>query len=139
MRSARAIGFCLTAPARTIAALVARSPCAGSRGGSTATRAKSRPAGRAPDATRSSSADNRTRRKSPKMLVMRVWSYRSVGIEQAAVLVEGESIGHAGQVIGDDARPLGFAPAGQRAPFAGQAFGPGTEQLEQLSYDPERL
>src|SRR5580704_18962289 len=106
MRSANTIGFCLTAPASTIAALVARSPCAGSRGGSTATRAKSSPAGNAPAATISSRADNRTRRKSPKMLLMRIRSYGSVGIEQAAVLVEGESVGHAGEVIGDD--PRGF-------------------------------
>src|SRR5439155_25083312 len=123
--SASAIGFCLMAPASTIAALVARSPCAGSRGGSTATRAKSSPAGRAASTTKPSSADNRTRRKSPKMLVMRNWSYRRVGIEQAAVLVEGESVGHAGQVVGHRARRLCLAAAGQRAPFAGQAFGLG--------------
>ena len=56
----RPSGSASPGPARTIAALVARSPCAGSRGGSTATRDRSSPAGNAPSAARSSSADRRT-------------------------------------------------------------------------------
>ena len=70
----------------------------------------------------------------------RMSSYRGVGIEQPAMLVEGESVGHAGEVIGDDPRPLRLAAGpGRRAPLAGQAFGLGEEQLEQLAHDPARL
>src|SRR5947209_8350188 len=139
MRSASAIGFCFAAPASTIAALVARSPCAGSRGGSTATRPKSSPAGSTPSAARSSSAARTSRRKSPKTFVIGFWSYRGVGIEQAAMLVERETVGHAGEIIGDDARALGRIAAGRRAPFAGQTFRLGKKQLKQLAHDPARF
>ena len=49
--SAMSRGLAPAGFARTIAALVAMSPCSGSRGGSTVTLAKSRPPGSAPSAT----------------------------------------------------------------------------------------
>src|SRR5205807_2948634 len=139
IRSARASGFSLTAPASTIAALVARSPCAGSRGGSIAMRPKSIPRGSAPASTISSSAARTSRRKSPKILLIVCSSYRRVGIEQPAMLVECESVGHAGEVIGDDPGGLGLFAAGQRAPLARQTFGFAKEQLKQLAHDPPRF
>ena len=54
--SARARGFIPAGLARTMAALVARSPCEGSRGGSTATAARLSPPGRVPAASSASSA-----------------------------------------------------------------------------------
>ncbi len=61
------------------------------------------------------------------------------GIEQPAMLVECETVGHAGEVIGDDPSGLGRLIAGQRAPLAGQAFGLGEKQLKQLAHDPTRF
>jgi hypothetical protein len=58
--SASARGLVAAGFASTIAALVARSPCAGSRGGSTVTFLRSRSAGSAPSATRSSSTPSRS-------------------------------------------------------------------------------
>ena len=55
------------------------------------------------------------------------------------MLVEGESVGHAGEVIGDDARPLRLAAAGLRAPLAGQPVGLGEKQLKQFAHDAARL
>src|SRR5271168_93543 len=66
-------------------------------------------------------------------------SYRGVGIEQPAMLVECESVGHAREVIGDDPGGFGGAAAGQRAPLAGQASGLGEEQLEQLAHHATRF
>src|SRR5262249_21373512 len=116
------------------AAFVARSPCEGSRGSSTATRDTSSPFGNAPSTVSASSADRRTRRKSPKMFGISA-AIRALGIDQAAVLGERDSAGHAGEVIGDDARPLGLAAAGLCAPFRRQMRGLGEKQPEQLADD----
>ena len=52
------------------------------------------------------------------------------------MLVEGESVGHPGEIIGDGPGKLGLAGAGRQAPFAGQALGLGEEQLKQLAHNP---
>src|SRR5438132_7374296 len=70
MCSASAIECPLTTPVKTIAALVARSPWAGLRGGSTATRPRSSPGGRSPRATRSLRAASTRPRKSLKILAI---------------------------------------------------------------------
>ncbi len=68
-----------------------------------------------------------TSRRGPEelkqMRVIEFLSYRGVGIEQPAMLVERESVGHSSEVVGDDAGGFRLAAARQRAPFAGQAFG----------------
>src|SRR5579884_2361672 len=138
MASASAIGFCLAAPASTIAALVARSPCAGSRGGSTDTREKSRPAGRAPRVARSSSAPRTRRRKSPKILVMRA-AYarqlcRRIDVEKPPMFAQRILVGHAREVVRDGAGGRRLArPGGQAAPLARQAVRVREEQPEQLA------
>jgi len=83
--------------------------------------------GSPPALTKWSSAATTSRRKSPKIFVIETWSYRSVGIKQPAVLVECESVGHAGQVIGDDSGLAGEAGGGRGTPFLGQAFGFGEQ------------
>src|SRR5258708_17714317 len=102
-------------------------------------RPKSSPGGSVPASTISSSAARTSRRKSPKILLIVCSSYRGVGIEQPAMLVECETIGHPGKVIGDDPGGLGRLAAGEGAPLARQAFGLGEEQLKQLAHHATRF
>jgi hypothetical protein len=70
-------------------------------------------------------------------------SYRRVGIEQTPVLVEGETIGHAGQIIGYDPSAIGIiatdAASGLGPPLARQAIRLGEEQLKQFVHDAARF
>ena len=86
--------------ASTIAALVERSPCAGSRGGSTAMRSSSSPCRQRTLAHQR--LDLGPRR--PLENARTDSSRRRVAVEQPAMLVEREAVGHAGDVVGDDPR-----------------------------------
>ena len=74
--SPSAFGFAFASLARTRAALVARSPWAGSRGGSTTTRDMSSPAGRPPERTRFSRASRTRASKMAKMFMGRTGCQR---------------------------------------------------------------
>ena len=105
--SARARGGHASAGfASTIAALVERSPWAGSRGGSTATRADIEPGGSVPRRQLFERATN-SRRK----WVEKIHHVVGVAVEEAEMLVEREAVGHAGDIVGDDARGLGRSRA----------------------------
>src|SRR5580704_4616607 len=63
-----------------------------------------------------------------------------IQIEQPLVLVEGEAVGHAGDVVGDQAGAgLGAGRLGRLAPRRRQAVGLGEQQPEQVGHDAARL
>src|SRR5262249_45378108 len=138
--SAMSRGFLPAALASTMAALVAMSPCAASRGGSAVMAEKSSADGSSPAACMAFSAPS----TSP---VKGRWGFMGRGllpirralslieVEQPAMLVEGVAVGHAGDVIGDQAgpgRPLGcLRPL---PPRRRQAIGFGEQEPEQVHH-----
>src|SRR5271163_2306414 len=114
--AANARGFepaSLASRAYTIAALVERSPWTDSRGGSTTKRLRSTPRGNSPAAIRFASSRAMRDWKSAKTFIflhaVEAWAPQEraplsqVGsaVKKAAVLGDRESVGHAGDVVGD--------------------------------------
>src|SRR5690348_3433459 len=67
-------------------------------------------------------------------------SGRGVGVEQPVMLVEGEAVGHAGEVVGRNSRGSRLVGAGgEAAPLAGHAFGLGEIERKQVMDDPPGL
>src|SRR5262245_16470522 len=118
--SANARGFAPASLASTMAALVAMSPCALSREGSTTMRAWSIPAGSTPSATSAFAAARTLSRTAAKtfwslMVSVCVWwrlltQFRG-RVTRAGVLRKRVAVGHAGDEIGDVARARGCIAA----------------------------
>ncbi len=133
---ARSRGGCFAGFARIIAALVERSPCAGSRGGSTATRVKSRPVGQFAGLHQGLDLADHHEAEMGKD-VFHVVAYLS---NKPEMFVEREAIGHAGNIIGNHARGLARArPARLALPFGRQDLRLGEQQGEQLLHDAARF
>src|SRR5262245_47224608 len=125
--SANARGFAPASLASTMAALVAMSPCALSRGGSTTMRDWSIPAGSTPSATSASLAArtlSKTAAKTFWSLIVSVcaWWRRLTQfrgrVKKPRVLRQRVAVGHAGDEIGDVARARGrIAPVDDLRPF----------------------
>src|SRR5262249_26505529 len=124
--SANARGLAPASLARTMAALVAMSPCALSRGGSTTMRDWSIPVGSTPSATSAFVAARTLSRTAAKtfwalMAVFVRWrpltQFRG-RVKKPRVLRQRVAVGHAGDEIGDVARARGrIAPVDDLRPF----------------------
>src|SRR5579863_3147617 len=96
-----------------MAALVERSPCAASRGGSTTNLSRSIVSGRPPAATAPLSSVAMRRWKSTKIFMKPLALSRKRAalsqlrrlVKNATMLGDGVAIGHAGDIVGDGARP----------------------------------
>src|SRR5271166_1116497 len=127
-----------------MAALVERSPCAASRGGSTTKRPRSKSRGSSPAATRFSSIAATRDWKSAKTFILPSRSLRWARLTQLrrpvkkpGMFMDRKTVGHAGDVVGDGAGP--FALPRLRRPVAGHSRGIGQIGFEQPSHDGVRL
>ena len=122
--SASSRGFLPASLASTIAAFVAASPWLGSRGGSTVTRDRSMPAGNAPAANQFIDRAADAREKLGENVfcnherAARLTQFRG-RVKEPAMLGKRVAVGHAGDEIGDAARPRGVVEAGE--PFCHSA------------------
>src|SRR5262249_46235732 len=130
--SANARGFAPASLASTMAALVAMSPCALSRGGSTTMRDWSIPAGSTPSATSAFVAARTLSRTAAKtfwsLMLVFVWWRRLTQfrgrVKKPRVLRQRVAVGHAGDKIGDVARARGcIAPVDDLRPFRRHVVG----------------
>src|SRR5262249_21899953 len=126
--SANGRGFVPASLASTMAALVAMSPCALSRGGSTTMRDWSIPAGSTPSATSAFVAARTLSRTAAKMFLSLIGSRRLTQfrgrVKKPRVLDERVAIGHAGDEIGDVARARGrIAAVDDLRPFRRHVVG----------------
>src|SRR3984957_7141412 len=136
-----------------MAALVDRSPCAASRGGSTTKRVRSRSRGNSPAAIRFSSRlamrDWKSAKrfmdpdlsdasqKAPARRKRGPLSQVETGVKKAGVFGDREPIGHAGDIVGDGPRPISLARLGR--PLGGHGGGVTHISLEQAPHDRVRL
>src|SRR4051812_30467048 len=143
--SARSRGFAFASLARTIAALVAISPCVASRGGSTTTREKSTPARQLPSvASVAQIACTRARTSAKRcgevglsaMMGRRLTQIRG-RVKKPLMLNQGKAVGHPGNEIADPPGPLlGIRLAlGAFDPFGRQIAGRFLVAREQVEQD----